>query len=71
MTGVVNINHYTRLLAFTMCLICLLLFQDCAFNKLQSNSALRVSFQGNMRVRGSIGVTGGISSSMEMNAVGQ
>ncbi|CAH3170002.1 unnamed protein product [Porites lobata] len=26
---------------------------DCAFNKLQSNSALRVSFQGNMRVYGS------------------
>ena len=30
----------------------LILFQGCAFNKLQSNSALRVSFQGNMRVRG-------------------
>ncbi|XP_073235727.1 uncharacterized protein [Porites lutea] len=27
--------------------------KDCAFNKLQSNSALRVSFQGNMRVLGS------------------
>ncbi|CAH3152350.1 unnamed protein product, partial [Porites lobata] len=27
--------------------------KDCAFNKLQSNSALRVSFQGNMRVFGS------------------
>ncbi|CAH3183325.1 unnamed protein product [Porites lobata] len=26
--------------------------KDCAFNKLQSNSALRVSFQGNMRVQG-------------------
>ena len=36
----------------TICLIFLLLFQDCAFNKLQSNSALRVSFQGNMRVEG-------------------
>ena len=36
----------------TICLICLILFQDCAFNKLQSNSALRVSFQGNMRVLG-------------------
>ena len=34
-------------------LICLILFQGCAFNKLQSNSALRVSFQGNMRVYGS------------------
>ena len=30
----------------------MILFQDCAFNKLQSNSALRVSFQGNMRVEG-------------------
>ena len=37
----------------TMCLICLILFQECAFNKQQSNSALRVSFQGNMRVLGS------------------
>ena len=37
----------------TICLICLILFQDCAFNKLQSTSALRVSFQGNMRVYGS------------------
>ena len=37
-----------------ICLICLILFQDCAFNKLQSNSALRVSFQGNMRVLGHI-----------------
>ena len=36
----------------TICLICLLLFQECAFNKLRSNSALRVSFQGNMRVQG-------------------
>ena len=35
-----------------MYVICLILFQDCAFNKLQSNSALRVSFQGNMGVRG-------------------
>ena len=52
MTGVVSINHYTRLLALLQCLICLILFQDCAFNKLQSNSALRVSFQGNMRVEG-------------------
>ena len=38
----------------TICLICLILFQDCAFNKLQSNSALRVSFQGNMRVYGDV-----------------
>lgn len=30
--------------------ICLILFQECAFNKLQSNSALRVSFQGNIRL---------------------
>ena len=29
------------------------LFQDCSFNKLQSDTALRVSFQGNMRVQGS------------------
>ena len=30
----------------------LLLFQDCLFNKLQSDSALKVSFQGNMQVAG-------------------
>ena len=36
----------------TQCFTCLILFQDCAFNKLQSNSALGVSFQGNMRVDG-------------------
>ena len=49
MTGVVSINHYDTVARLTtICLICLLLFQDCAFNKLQSNSALRVSFQGNM-----------------------
>ena len=52
MTGVVSINHYTRLLALLQCLICWILFQDCAFNKLQPNSALRVSFQGNMGVWG-------------------
>ena len=45
--------HTVALLA-TICLIWLILFQDCVFNKLQSNSALRVSFQGNMRVQGSI-----------------
>ena len=54
MTGVVSINHYNTVARLTtICLIYLLLFQDCAFNKLQSNSALRVSFQGNMMVRGS------------------
>ena len=53
MTGVVSINHYDTVARLTtICLICLLLFQDCAFNKLQSNSALRVSFQGNMMVVG-------------------
>ena len=53
MTGVVSINHYDTVARLTtICLICLLSFQDCAFNKLQSNSALRVSFQGNMRVDG-------------------
>ena len=31
----------------------LTLFQDCSFNKLQSDTALKVSFQGNMRVYGS------------------
>ena len=35
----------------TIYLICLILSQDCAFNKLQSNSALRVSFHGNTRVQ--------------------
>ena len=55
MTGVVSINHYTQLLALLhICLICLILFQDCAFNKLQSDSALRVSFQGIMRVYGDL-----------------
>jgi len=28
------------------------LFQDCSFNKLQSDTAIKVSFQGNMRVQG-------------------
>ena len=55
LTGVVSINHYDTVARLTtICLICLLLFQDCAFNKLQSNSALRVSFQGNMRVYGNV-----------------
>ena len=31
----------------------LILFQECSFNKLQSDTALKVSFQGNMRVQGS------------------
>ena len=35
-----TVDHLT-----TICLICLVLFQDCAFSKLQSNSALRVSFR--------------------------
>ena len=51
MTGTVSINYYTvAYLIFTT--VCLILFQDCTFNKLQSNSALKVSFQGNMRVLG-------------------
>ena len=55
LTGVVTINHYDTVARLaTICLICLILFQDCAFNKLQSNSALRVSFQGNMRVNGNV-----------------
>jgi len=29
------------------------LFQDCSFNKLQSDTAIKVSFQGNMTVYGS------------------
>ena len=29
-----------------------LLLQDCSFNKLQSETAIKVSFQGNMRVQG-------------------
>ena len=56
MTGVVSINNnqYTGLLALTtICLICLILFQDRVFNKLQSSSALRVLFLGNMGVYGS------------------
>ena len=32
--------------------VCLILLQDCAFNKRQSTSALKVSFQGNLRVLG-------------------
>ena len=31
----------------------LILFQDCSFRKLQSDTALKVSFQGNTRVQGS------------------
>ena len=55
MTGVVSINHpHTVARLSTIGLICLILFQDCAFNKLKSNSALRVSFQGNMRVLGHV-----------------
>ena len=56
LTGVVSINHnhYTGLLALTtICLVCLILFQDCVFNKLQSSSALRVLFLENMGVYGS------------------
>ena len=52
LTGVVSINHYDTVARLaTICLICLILFQDRAFNKLQSNSVLRVSLQGNMGVR--------------------
>ena len=43
---------YIRLYVFTY-LFHLLLFQDCSFNKLQSDTAIKVSFQGNMRVIGS------------------
>ena len=47
----VSINHYTVVyLIFTT--VCLILFQDCEFNKRHSNSALKVSFQGNLRVLG-------------------
>ena len=55
MAGVVSINQSLRMVArlTEICLICLILFQDCALNKLQSNSALRVSFQGNKMVLGS------------------
>ena len=48
MIGVVSVNHYTRFIT----LLQYVLLQDCAFSKLQSNSALRVSFQANMRVYG-------------------
>ena len=34
-------------------LLYFLLFQDCSFNKLQSDTAIKVSFQGVMRVMGS------------------
>ena len=33
-------------------LFCFFVFQDCAFNKLKSGTALKVAFQGNMRVYG-------------------
>ena len=53
MTGDVSVNHlHTVARLITICLICLILLQDCAFNKPQFNSALRVSFQGNMMARG-------------------
>ena len=53
MTRLVRINHlHTVARLITICLICLILLQDCAFNKLQSNSALRVTFHGNMMARG-------------------
>ena len=37
---------------FTMC-CWIFFFQDCSFNKLQSDTALKVSFQGNLLVTGS------------------
>ena len=30
--------------------ICIFLFQECSFNKLHSNTALKVSYQGNIRI---------------------
>ena len=68
----IQVTLHTVARLTTICFICLILFQDCSFNKLQSNSALRVSFQGNMgSMEVVLSVTGGISSSMEANAVGQ
>ena len=36
-------------------MLCSILIQDCSFNKLQSNTALKVSFQGIMRAYGTGG----------------
>ena len=50
---IIQVTLHTVARLTTICFICLILFQDCSFNKLQSNSALRVLFQGNMGVYGS------------------
>ena len=50
----IQCSHSWSFLLFTLSLSCsLILFQDCSFNKLQSDTALKVSFQGIMRVCGS------------------
>ena len=41
-----KVGNYDILLVFS-------LLQECSFNKLTSDTSLKVSFQGNMRVRGS------------------
>ena len=59
-----KVGNYDILLVF-----CLL--QECSFNKLTSDTSLKVPSHGNMRSGVAISVIGGISSLMEMNAVGQ
>ena len=52
-SSLIQCSHSWSFLLFTFSLSCsLILFQDCSFNKLQSHTALKVSFQGNMRVYG-------------------
>ena len=40
-----KLHQYSNILSH-----CFLLFQECSFNKLHDNTALRVSYQGNVRV---------------------
>ena len=54
--SLIQCSHSWSFLLFIFTLSCsLILFQDCSFNKLQSDTALKVAFQGNMRVQGSSG----------------
>ena len=48
----IRIHDRNYVIAHVICFIYFLLLQDCSFNKLQSHTAIKVSFQGNMRVQG-------------------
>ena len=50
----VYISSMQQSLIWTITGFTLVSFQDCSFKKLQSDTAIKVSFQGNMRVSGSV-----------------